>query len=116
MTQSQHVDRTTLQLSQCLGWFSIALGAAELIAPAAVARAAGIRRNNNTDSVVRTFGAREISSGLAILADPANAPRVWSRVAGDAIDLSVLASAFREDGADTGRVGLAAAIVAGVTL
>jgi len=116
MTESQHVDQTTLQLSRCLGWFSIALGAAEVIAPAAVARAAGVRRTNTTDSVVRTLGAREISSGLAILADPANAPRLWSRVAGDAIDLSVLASAFRDEQADTGRVGLAAAIVAGVTL
>src|SRR4051812_22699585 len=116
MPQSQHVDRTTLQLSRGLGWFSIALGAAEVLAPAAIARIAGVNENERSQSIIRTLGAREISSGLAILADPSSAPRVWSRVVGDAVDLGFLAAALRSEGADGGRVGFATAMVAGVTL
>ncbi|HEY7169683.1 MAG TPA: SRPBCC family protein [Vicinamibacterales bacterium] len=116
MPETQHVDRAALQLSRGLGWFSIALGAAEVLAPAAIARIAGVNENEQSHSIIRTLGAREIGNGLAILADPSSAPRVWSRVAGDAIDLGFLASALRADGAEGGRLGLATAMVAGVTV
>jgi uncharacterized membrane protein len=115
MPETQHVNRTALQLSRGLGWFSIALGAAEVVAPAAIARVAGVNENEQSHSIIRRLGAREIGNGLAILADPSSAPRVWSRVAGDAIDLAFLAAALRADGADGGRIGLATAMVAGVT-
>jgi uncharacterized membrane protein len=116
MPQTQHVDRATLQLSRGLGWFSIALGAAEVLVPATIARVAGLNENERSQSIIRTLGAREISNGLAILADPSSAPRMWSRVAGDAVDLGFLATARRSDRADGGRVGFATAMVAGVTL
>src|SRR5581483_11310053 len=116
MPQTQHVDRTTLQLSRGLGWFSIALGAAEVLAPAAIARIAGVNENERSASIIRTLGAREIGNGVAILADPSSAPRVWSRVAGDAIDLGFLGSALRSDQVDGGRLAFATAMVAGVTL
>ena len=114
MPETQHASRTALQLSRGLGWFSIALGAAEVVAPSAIARSAGVNENEQSHSITRTLGAREIGNGLAILADPSSAPRVWSRVAGDAIDLGFLAAALRADGADGGRLGLATAMVAGV--
>jgi uncharacterized membrane protein len=116
MPQTQHVDRATLQLSRGLGWFSVALGAAEVLAPAAIARIAGVSENKQSQYIIRTLGAREISNGLAILAEPSSAPRVWSRVAGDAVDLGFLAAALRSDRADGERVGFATAMVAGVTL
>jgi len=53
-SQSSH-DR----LAKSLGYFSIALGVAELIAPDAVARAAGVR---GLEPVVRAYGAREIAT------------------------------------------------------
>jgi hypothetical protein len=116
MPDTQYVDRTTLQLSRGLGWFSIALGATEVLAPGAIARIAGVNDNDRAQSVIRTLGAREISNGVAILGDPASAPRVWSRVVGDAIDLGFLAAALREQQSDGNRVAMAAAMVAGVTL
>jgi uncharacterized membrane protein len=116
MPQTQYADRATLQLSRGLGWFSIALGAAEVLAPAAIARISGVRERDNAQSIIRTLGAREISQGVAILANPDSAPRLWSRVVGDAIDLGFLASVYRSDESDSGRVGFAAAMVAGVTL
>jgi uncharacterized membrane protein len=116
MPENQHVDRATLQLSRGLGWFSIALGAAEVLAPAAIARIAGINDNHHSQSIIRTLGAREISNGVAILAEPSSAPRVWSRVAGDAIDLGFLGSALRSEQTDGGRLAFATAMVAGVTL
>jgi uncharacterized membrane protein len=116
MPQTQHADRTTLQLSRGLGWFSIALGATEVLAPGAIARIAGVREDDRAQSVIRTLGAREISHGVAILGDPSSAPRLWSRVVGDAIDLGFLASAMRAEGSDGNRVAMATAMVAGVTL
>ena len=96
-----------------LGWFSVALGATQLLAPHRLARAAGVHDANT--SAIRAFGARELASGLAILARPDRAGAVWSRVGGDAIDVSYLASALGDPEANRGRVGAALAAVLGVT-
>jgi len=55
-----------------LGYFSIALGVAELVAPAAICRAAGVR---GLETVVRGYGAREIAAGVAILGS--HGPEPW---------------------------------------
>ena len=62
---------------------------------------------------LRAFGAREIASGLGLLAQPDRAAWAWSRVGGDAVDLAFLGSAANEDSANHQRVALAAAAVAG---
>src|SRR3712207_9206638 len=70
------------QLARGLGWFSIGLGLAELLAPRGVAKVAGVRGGTG---LIRLMGLREIAHGVAIFAQgrpPAGA--VWSRVAGDA--------------------------------
>jgi uncharacterized membrane protein len=59
------------------------------------------------------MGAREIAHGLAILSRPRWSGPVWSRVAGDALDLTLLGSAFRGQPA-TRRTALAAATLVGV--
>src|SRR3982750_2637825 len=51
------------KLARGLGWFSIGLGLAELLAPRGVARVAGVRGNT---TLIRLFGLREIASGIAI--------------------------------------------------
>jgi uncharacterized membrane protein len=104
-------DRTE-QLALGLGWFSIGLGLAELLAPRAVARAIGMPGANA--GVLRSFGAREIGAGLAILNEPDRATWLWSRVGGDAVDLSYLASGLNER-SDNARVKVALAAVLGVT-
>ena len=101
------------QLSTTLAWFSIALGASELAAPQVMRRLTGLPESS--EPVLRALGAREIAHGISILMRPDSPVPVWSRVAGDAIDLAVLFSALGSDEADRGRVTGAIAAVAGVT-
>lgn len=68
-----------------LGFFSIGLGLAELIAPRLVRQAMGLRCPAN---VVRLYGAREIATGVGLLLAWKRAPWVWARVAGDALDIA----------------------------
>ncbi len=103
---------TTEQLALGLGWFSIGLGLAELLAPRSVAQLIGMP-NANT-AVLRAFGVREIGAGLAILSEPDRPAWLWSRVAGNAVDLSYLASGLNEDN-DSNKVAAAMAAVLGVT-
>ena len=77
-------------LSRGLGWFSLALGAAELTAPHALARAMGIRDDRKVSWILRAFGARELVAGLGILLQPRRPLPIWSRVAGDMLDLAAL--------------------------
>lgn len=97
-----------------LGWFSLALGIAELTAPRAVGRASGVGERTG---LLRMYGLRELAAGVGILmAGGAErlAPWLWSRVAGDAVDLATLVPALRTR---RGRARAAAAVaaVAGVT-
>ena len=68
-----------------LGFFSIALGLAEIVAPRLVKQAAGMRCS---ESMVRLYGVREIVTGVGILISWKRAPWVWGRVAGDALDIA----------------------------
>ncbi|MBV9236210.1 MAG: hypothetical protein JOZ94_10300, partial [Xanthobacteraceae bacterium] len=49
------------KLARALGWFSIGLGLAELIAPNSITRALGLR---GKEGLVRSYGAREIAAGV----------------------------------------------------
>ena len=80
------------KLSLGLGLFSLALGAAELLAPKK------ITENLDADGhekLVKGFGAREIAAGLAILNAPAHSLGVWNRVLGDLMDLAALGAAAK---------------------
>jgi uncharacterized membrane protein len=102
------------QLAKGLALFSIGLGLAESAAPRSVARAIGL--GSSADSgTLQAFGAREIGNGLAILAQPDNPAWLWTRVGGDALDLSYLAARFGDGSADRGRLTSALAAVLGVT-
>lgn len=94
-----------------LGWFSIGLGLAEIFAPRQLAKLIGVR---NRPPLFIALGARELLSGVGILAKRRPAGWLWSRVAGDIMDLSLLGVAFTERGSDKERVEGAAGAVAGV--
>ncbi|HEY2897941.1 MAG TPA: SRPBCC family protein, partial [Gemmatimonadaceae bacterium] len=98
-----------------LGWFSIGLGVAELVAPDSVARLIGVRPTSTSRTLLRAFGARELAAGIGILANDRPAGWVWSRVAGDVMDLSMLGTAMTKDDADRSRLNAATAAVIGVT-
>src|SRR5687768_12878841 len=103
----------TDRVARNLGWFSIGLGLAELIAPGKMARSLGLEGKEN---LLRGYGAREIGAGMWALTDTP-APAIWSRVAGDLLDLGTLAVGYR-NGDDEQRRNAAMAIVAvaGITV
>jgi hypothetical protein len=80
-------NTVSYKVARGLGWFSIGIGLAELIAPGALNRSLGMREHN---ALVRGFGLREIGTGLGILNVKHPAPWLWARVAGDAVDLTTL--------------------------
>jgi hypothetical protein len=88
------VGMNAAQLSRGLGWFSIGLGLTELLAPRELARTIGLSESH--DRVIRALGAREIASGLGLLARPKPTGFAWSRVAGDIMDLSLLGAAYSQ--------------------
>ena len=81
--------------ARALGWFSIGLGLAELIAPRAVARAAGAP---NLPWLTRLHGLREIGVGTGLLLSKDPTPWLWGRVAGDAIDIATVAPGIATSG------------------
>jgi uncharacterized membrane protein len=100
------------QLARGLGWFSIALGVTELLAPRKICQMAGVRERTAN---VRACGMREIASGFAILSRPHEPAWLWLRVAGDALDLGMLGRASARHPDDGRARTLAMLAVAGVT-
>jgi uncharacterized membrane protein len=98
-----------------LGWFSVGLGLTEMIAPRSVARWIGVTPTDRMATTLRAYGAREFGAGVMILGRGSPTAGVWSRVAGDALDLGVLGRALLADDTDRRRAALATAMVAGVT-
>lgn len=94
-----------------LGWFSLALGLLEVATPNRVARVAGIP----FPRILRVFGLRELVSGVGILSLKQRPLWLWSRVAGDAMDLALLGLALKSQAANRTRTAVATAAVVGVT-
>jgi hypothetical protein len=98
-------------LATFLGLFSIGLGLAEFLCPRRMASLTGV----HAPALLRGYGVREITSGVGILADDRPAGWLWSRVAGDVIDLATLAAAYSDAVPNAHRRILASAgAVAGV--
>lgn len=74
-------------VSYGLGWFSLGLAAAELLAPKKLAVSLSSEGHEN---LIRSFGAREAIAGAGLLMDRSHGVRMWNRVAGDAMDLTAL--------------------------
>jgi len=95
-----------------LGWFSIALGAAEIVAPRSLTRMLGMEGN---ERLVQAYGLREIATGIGILSSRNPAPWIWGRVGGDALDIATVATALHERNPRRDNVKMALAALAGVT-
>lgn len=100
------------RMARLLGWFSIGLGLVEVMMPGRVTRALGLV---GSERLVRAYGMREIGAGLLCLSIDKELG-LWSRVAGDALDLTSLFPALNEDNPQQGNAKLAAALVAGILL
>ena len=103
------------QLAVGLGWFSIALGIAQVAAPQMMTQLIGLVESRNSQTVMSALGLREIVNGVAILAQPDNPLWVQTRVAGDMMDLAMLATAMASSKNDSAKVGAALAAIVGVT-
>ncbi len=104
------------RIATALGWFSIGLGLAQLASPRGVSRLIGVSESEENRKTMLAIGMREIASGVGILTQSRRAPWVWSRVAGDAMDLALLGRGLRSRHGDRNRLAAATAAVAGVTL
>ncbi|MBS3650458.1 hypothetical protein KEU06_17730 [Pseudaminobacter sp. 19-2017] len=101
---------TADRLARALGWFSIGLGLMELIAPHRITRTLGME---GQESLIRAYGAREIGSGILSLSIDKQVG-LWSRVAGDGLDVATVMPAMRDDNPKRDNVGLALAMLLGV--
>ncbi|MDT0527877.1 SRPBCC family protein [Micromonospora sp. DSM 115977] len=102
-------------LPRLLGAVSLALGAGSLFAPRAVARLTGVDDSPAARAVVTAVGARELAHAAGLLAGRSPAGWAWTRVAGDALDLTLLGRAWADRcGERRRRVGLTTAAVAGI--
>ena len=116
MPRSPTIDPLSAQnahsVARGLGWFSIGLGLAELLAPRALTRGLGMEGH---EQIVRAYGVREIATGIGILSSTHPAPWIWGRVGGDALDIATLATGLQQDNPKKDNVELALVAVAGVT-
>jgi hypothetical protein len=104
------------KVAKALGWASIAIGLSEIAAPGFLQEQMGV---SDHDTLLRSMGLREIAEGVAILTSPPDSggvtAGVWSRVAGDALDLALLGAAARTTRKPSG-LAVTIAMVAGITL
>ncbi len=104
--------RSVRRAARALGWFSLGLGLAQVLAPRAVARATGMGAR---ETLVRACGLREIATGLGLLLARDPTPWLCARVAGDAVDLATLGAHVGRGNPRSTNAALAVAAVAGVT-
>lgn len=107
--------KTAATIGRVMGWFSIGLGAAEVLGAKPIARWLGV---DDHAGKIRAFGFRELKAGYGILKqrEDVTAGALWSRVLGDAMDLAALASASRSSSARPGPLLLATLAVGGATI
>jgi len=100
------------RLARALGWFSVGLGIAELVAPGRLARTLGLE---DKEGLIRAYGARELASAVPTLSidKPVG---LAARIAGDALDLGTLATGLHRDNPKWRNAAIATALVAGITL
>lgn len=96
-----------------LGWLSIGLAAAAVLAPRSVGRLTGL---GDRSSLLRLVGLRELASGLGLLTRENKAPWLAARVAGDVMDLAIALAAVGPENPRRGRalatLGVVGAIAA----
>jgi hypothetical protein len=100
------------RLARALGWFSIGLGVAELVAPGRIVRTLGL---DDKEGLIRAYGARELAAAIPTLS--VDKPiGLAARIGGDALDLGTLATALHRDNPKRRNAAIATAMVAGITL
>jgi hypothetical protein len=98
---------------QTLGWLSVGLGLGALLAPRSLGALTGL--GGARSPLLRLVGCRELASGLGLLTQRRQSPWLWSRVAGDAMDLALILSACGPGNPARTRSLITAGVVATIT-
>jgi len=98
-------------LAKVLAAASLGLGATELLAPTVVSHVSGVAPTRGVRNVIRALGVRELAHGFALSASPKSA---WTRVAGDALDIALLAAGHRTHSTSEKRGLVAAGLLTGI--
>ena len=106
---------TSTSTPRSLGWLSLALGLPSLLAPRAVAGGLGLDDDDEQQATLRFVGGRELVSAAGLLSGKAPRAFLWSRVAGDVMDLALLRKQL-VCGRSDGRTRGATAAVAGLAV
>jgi len=102
---------TVSRFARALGWYSVALGATELLASKPLAEALGVSEHSRR---IRLFGARELAHAALVFTQPTVG--VWSRVLGDVMDLASLGAALKPENPARARVAAALGLVTATTV
>lgn len=113
MKTRNHDADTAEGLTLGLGWFSIAMGLAEIAAPRKIAKALGMR---GMEPLVQAYGVREVLTGVGILSSRNPAPWLAGRLAGDALDFATLSLGLHQGNRRRRNVALAMGATAGVAM
>lgn len=102
---------TVSRFTRALGWYSVLLGATELLASKPLAEALGVPDHTHR---IRMFGARELAHAALVFTQPTAG--VWSRVLGDVMDLASLGAALKPENPARARVAAALGLVTATTV
>jgi uncharacterized membrane protein len=103
-----HADR----IARGIGWLSVGLGLAQILAPKTVCRLVGLPA---APVLTRLCGFRGLACGIGILTQADPSPWLKARVAGDVMDLACLAGSAPLQESSAGRISAALGAVAGLT-
>jgi len=107
-------DGKAESLATALGWFSVGLGLAQIVAPEAMTRLVGARESDDSSRLMRAFGLRELSTGIGILSNRRTDDWMRARVAGDVLDLAMLGKTMTDGENDRAKTIGATIAVLGV--
>lgn len=107
-------DEGAAPLARGLGWFSLALGAAQVLVPSRVERLVGVQSTPDVRATMTGIGLQELALGAGILRSRTPAGWLWARVAGDAMHLAILGTAATSRDSRRSHTTAAMAAVAGV--
>lgn len=114
-------ERTTpavgpVRLADALGWGSSVLGAPMTFAPRWFLREIGVEVDRKTLAWTLGVGLREHLATLNVIANRQRRIGLWSRVAGDTMDMALLAAALRHKREDPDRIVGAMGVVGALAL
>ena len=109
------MSTSTDTLARGLGIASLALGVPQVAAPDRFAEAVGAEPDASTRDLTVGVGIRELTAAAGLLLRGSSPTFLWSRVAGDVMDLVLLGGTLRRGGPGGGRTVAATAAVAGIT-